>query len=65
MEKKKAEAIKVGDKLTIEDEVCIVTKVEVSKIGKHGKHKVRIEAESSKKEKKILVRPSDFEVEVL
>ena len=64
MEKKKADSIKPGDKITIEEQVCIVKKVEVSKIAKHGKSKVRIEAENSKGEVKVVIRPSDFEVEV-
>ena len=64
MERKKADTIKTGDKVLIEEEVCTVKKVEISNIGKHGKAKVRIEAESSKGEIKVVVRPSDFEVEV-
>ena len=64
MERKKANEIKPGDKIVIEEQVCIVKKVEVSKIAKHGKSKVRIEAENSKGEVKVVIRPSDFEVEV-
>ena len=64
MGKKLANEIKAGDKVLIEDEVCTVKTVEVSKIGKHGKSKVRIEAENPNKEVKVIVRPSDFEVEI-
>ncbi|MDP4012397.1 MAG: hypothetical protein Q8R00_02220 [Candidatus Nanoarchaeia archaeon] len=64
MERKKANTIKIGDKVTIEEEICTVKKVEVSKIGKHGKSKVRIEADNQKGETKVIIRPSDFEVEI-
>lgn len=65
MERRKANQIQVGDKVVIEDQVCIVKKVENSNIGKHGKTKVRIEAENSKGEVKVVIRPSDYDVEVL
>lgn len=64
MERRKANEIKPGDRVVIEEQVCVVKKVEVSKIAKHGKSKVRIEAESSKGEIKVVIRPSDFEVEI-
>ena len=55
--------LKTNDKFVLEGEEYTVKKIEVSKIGKHGRAKVRIEAKTKKNEDRILIRVSDEQVE--
>lgn len=48
--------LKEGDKVIVDDEVCVIKKLEFSNIGKHGKSKCRIEALSDSGEEKIIIR---------
>ena len=58
--KKLAKDLKKGDKIIVADQICVVEKMELSDIGKHGKIKSRIEAKTKKGEKIILIRPEDY-----
>lgn len=58
--KKQAKELKKDDKIIIADQKCIVSEIEISDIGKHGKRKVRIEAQTEKGEKIIIIRPEDY-----
>lgn len=55
--------LKEKNVFVLEDEEYTVKKIEVSKIGKHGKAKVRIEAKTKSGDDKILIRVSDEQVE--
>ena len=65
MVKKEAGKLKVGEKVKLPDGNATVKKIELSNIGKHGTAKCRIEALSDKGELKILIRPSNYPVEVI
>ncbi len=56
--------LKKGDKIVFNNENLIVEKVEVSKIGKHGKSKCRLECLNNNKEKKIFIVLADDEIQV-
>jgi translation elongation factor P/translation initiation factor 5A len=62
--KKPAELVKVGDKIKLAGEVLHVLTVEISDIGKQGQKKCRIEASRPNGEKTVIVRPSDYPVEL-
>lgn len=53
--------LKVGDKVKIDGESCIVKSIERSKVAKHGKAKVRLVLDIKGKEK-IIVRLESDEV---
>jgi len=56
--------LKAGDVFVLDGDEYNVKKIEVSKIGKHGRAKVRIEVKNNKtKEDKILIRVSTEVVE--
>ena len=50
-----AKDLKKNDKITIDNQNLLVEKVEVSKIGKHGKAKCRLECLTESKEKKVFI----------
>ncbi len=56
--------LKKGDKIVLDNENLIVEKIEVSKIGKHGKSKCRLECLNNKNEKKIFIVLADDEIQV-
>nr|MBI4156382.1 hypothetical protein [Candidatus Woesearchaeota archaeon] len=56
---KKAKDLKKGDKITLDNEKFIVEKVEVSKLGKHGKSKCRLELKDKKGSIKIAITLAD------
>jgi len=62
--KKLAKDVKEGDKAKIAGRTCMVKKIEISDIGKHGKKKCRIEAETDQGEKVVIIRPEDYPFEV-
>ncbi len=62
--KKPAAQIKVGDVIVLAGAKLKVIGVEHSDIGKQGTKKSRIEAQSDKGEKTVLIRPADYPVEV-
>lgn len=55
--------LQVNDKFVLEGEEYTVKKIEVSKIGKHGRSKVRVEAKTKNGDDKILIRVSTEIVE--
>ena len=59
MAKKAVQDLKEGDKISLNNEVCTITKIEKSNIGKHGRVKYRIESTTEKNEPKIIVRSAD------
>lgn len=62
--KKPAELVKVRDRIKLAGEVLHVLTVEVSDIGKQGQKKCRIEASRPNGEKTVIVRPSDYPIEL-
>jgi translation initiation factor 5A len=57
--------VRVGSTIIIDDEPCIVKKFDVSKTGKHGHAKVRIEAVGiSDGKKRVIARPGHERFEV-
>jgi len=65
MPQKLAKDLKKGDKINIFSTIYIVDSIEVSKIAKHGKAKVRIEATNQEtKEKEVMIKLSDDIIEV-
>jgi len=62
--KKKAEALKKGDRFAIGQENLTVESTELSDIGKQGVKKCRIVALKSNGEKLVLIRPSNYPFEV-
>ena len=58
--KKQAKDLQAGDKIKIADQGCTVHAIEISDIGKHGKRKCRIEAETAAGEKIVIIRPEDY-----
>ncbi len=60
-----ATEIKVGTNIIVDEESCTVKKIDVSKTGKHGHSKVRIEAASIiSGQKKVFVVPGHDKIEV-
>ncbi|MAG02936.1 hypothetical protein CMI42_06365 [Candidatus Pacearchaeota archaeon] len=62
--KKVARDLKEGDDIRIADKSFKVLRIEISEIGKHGKSKVRIEAENNG-DKIVIIRPDDYPFELL
>jgi len=58
--KKQAKELQKGEKVVIADQVCVILDLEISDIGKHGKRKVRVEAETQQGEKIVIIRPEDY-----
>ncbi|MBS3076215.1 hypothetical protein J4481_00540 [Candidatus Pacearchaeota archaeon] len=63
--KKKASELTKGDKINLANKSFVIKEFELSEIGKHGKRKCRIEAESEQGEKITIIRPEDYPVETL
>jgi len=61
--KKQAKELKKGDKIKIAGKIYEIIEFEISNIGKHGKRKCRIEAQTEKGEKLIIIRPEDYPIE--
>jgi translation initiation factor 5A len=60
-----ATAVKVGNYIQIEGEACMVKSIDISKTGKHGHAKCRIEAVSAiSDKKKVVVVPGHERFEV-
>jgi len=59
-----AKDLKKDAKIVLDNENLIVEKVEVSKIGKHGKSKCRLECLDNNKEKKVFIVLADDEIQV-
>ena len=60
-----ATELKVGTNVTVEGEPCAVKKIDISKTGKHGHSKVRVEAVGIiSGNKKVFVVPGHERVEV-
>ena len=57
-----AKDLKKGNKIIVDGINLIVEKIEVSKIGKHGKAKCRIEAINENKEKKVFIVQADDDI---
>lgn len=62
--KKKAGDLVKGDRLIVGDEVVIVEAIEISEMSKQGSKKCRIEAIRANGERMILVRPTDYPLNV-
>ena len=62
--KKKAEELKKGDKFLIGPESLSVESIELSDVGKQGVKKCRIVAMKSNGDKIVLVRPSNYPLEL-
>lgn len=63
--KKQAKDLKKGDKIKIADNLCEIEDTEISDIGKHGKRKVRLVALTSSGEKIVIIRPEDYNFEIV
>ncbi len=63
--KKQSKDLKIGDKILIADQKCIVEEIEISDIGKQGKRKCRIAAKTEKGEKVVIIRPEDYPVDTV
>ena len=63
--KKAANKLKKGDKIRIAGEIALISNIEFSDIGKHGKRKCRIEAKLENDKKIVIIRPDDFIFDVL
>lgn len=55
--------LKKGDIFVLDNEEYKVKSIEVSKVGKHGRSKVRLEVIDSNNEEKVLIRVSTEKVE--
>ena len=56
--------LKSGDVFVLDNEEYTAKKVDVSKVGKHGRAKVRVEAKNNKtNEEKVIIRVSSEKVE--
>ena len=56
--------LKKGDILVLDNEVYKVKEIEVSKVGKHGRAKVRLEVVNAKtNEERVMIRVSTEKVE--
>lgn len=63
MATKEVKDLKVGDKINVDEESCIIKSIEKSKVAKHGKAKCRLILNCKGKEK-IIIRVENEEVEV-
>ena len=57
-----AKDLQKGDKIVFENLKLTVEKIEVSKIGKHGKQKARLEALDESNEKKVFIVLADEDI---
>ncbi|MFA5992269.1 MAG: hypothetical protein WC796_01015 [Candidatus Pacearchaeota archaeon] len=64
MVKKQAKDLKKGDKISIGGESLIVENIEISGIGKQGTQKTRITASKANGEKVVIIRPSEYPMDV-
>jgi len=62
--RKKANELKIGEKIKIAGKEFLVENIETSEIGKQGTRKCRIEAKSPTGEKIVIIRPEDYPFEV-
>ena len=58
-----AKDLKQGDKIIFDNQKLTILSVEVSKIGKHGKAKCRLEASDENNEKKVFIVLADEDIE--
>jgi len=65
MVKKQAKDLIKGEKIKINNQEYVVEGVEVSKLGKQGKPKCRIEALDSSGKKLVIIKLADFEFELV
>lgn len=63
--KKQAKDVKKGDFVIIGGKKCLINSFEISDVGKHGKRKCRMEAQTPEGEKIILIRPEDYPMDVV
>ena len=56
-------SLKTGDKIVYDGETLTIEKIETSDIGKHGRSKTRLEAINKKGERKIIIRPTEANIE--
>ena len=61
--KKPAKEIKEGEKINLAGKDCTVKKIELSELGKHGKRKVRILAQTPSGEEIVVIRPEDYPID--
>ena len=59
-----AKDLKNGDEIFIGGKQFFIESIEISDIGKQGKRKVRIEAQTSKGEDLVVIRPEDYPFEM-
>ncbi len=57
-----AKDLKKGDKIVHETLNLTVEKIEVSKVGKHGKQKARLETLDENNEKKVFIVQADDDI---
>ena len=57
-----AKDLKKGDKILFDNQKLTVESVEVSKIGKHGKAKCRLETLNENNEKKVFIVLADDDI---
>ena len=62
--KKQAKDLNKGDKIMVNNQEFVVESIEVSKLGKQGKPKCRIEAINSSGKKLVIIKLADFEFNV-
>ncbi len=62
---KKFSEVNVGDTIVIEGSKISVTEFEMSNIGKHGSVKCRVVGLNEKKERVVIIKNSDEDVETL
>lgn len=62
MAQKKAKDLKKGEKIFLDNIQYTVSSIEVSKIGKFGKAKARLEVIDDKKQKKIFIVLADEDI---
>jgi translation elongation factor P/translation initiation factor 5A len=58
--KKKAEELKVGEKILLGEEILKIEEIELSDVGKQGIKKCRIVASKLNGEMIIIIRPSNY-----
>lgn len=61
----KAKDLKKGYNIIIDDLNIVVSKIDVSKIAKHGNAKCRIEGFDNKKQKKVFIVLADQDINTL
>lgn len=62
--KKQAKDVKKGDVLKIAGEIVAVESIEVSDLGKQGTKKCRIVAKKPNGDSTVIIRPTDYPLEV-